>query len=77
MVNMNITISEKLERNRQAVMDLGDIVYEETDDYRRVIILEDCTCLPDLPDGRGNGGRGGCCPDCERDASRQKDEIPY
>ena len=26
---------------------------------------EECTCLPDLPDGRVNGGRGGCCPVCE------------
>jgi hypothetical protein len=29
---------------------------------------EECTCLPDLPDGRVNGGRGGCCPVCEADS---------
>ena len=36
---------------------------------------EECTCLPDLPDGRSNGGRGGCCPVCSR--TRIEDEIPY
>ena len=35
---------------------------------------EECTCLPDLPDGRVNGGRGGCCPACEADSSK---EIPW
>ena len=35
----------------------------------------ECTCLPDLPDGRVNGGRGGCCLVCEADS--HDDEIPW
>ena len=31
---------------------------------------EECTCLPDLPDGRAHGH----CPACEADNSK---EIPY
>ena len=42
MVNMNITIAEELERNRKAVMELPDIDYKVSDDYRRVTILEAC-----------------------------------
>ena len=34
---------------------------------------EECTCLPDLPDGRINGGRGTVCPVC---AENRNDEIP-
>ena len=60
-----ITLLEEFERNRQAVMELSDIAYEENSDYRRVTILEECSCLPDLPDGRVNGGRGGCCSACK------------
>ena len=75
MVNMNITILEEFERNRQAVMELGDFEYEVNSDYRRVTILEECSCLPDLPDGRSNGGRGGCCPACE--AEKHDEEIPF
>ena len=60
-----IVLLEEFERNRQAVMALPDIAYEVNSDYRRVTILEECYCLPDLPDGRVNGGRGGCCLVCE------------
>ena len=28
---------------------------------------QECTCLPDLPDGRVNGGRGTLCPVCTAD----------
>ena len=34
-------------------------VPEEEDDL-------ECTCLPDLPDGRVNGGRGYVCPACRK-----------
>jgi hypothetical protein len=37
--------------------------------------LNECSCLPDLPDGRVNGGRGGCCLVCE--AEGRDDEIPW
>ena len=33
-------------------------------------VKEECTCLPDLPDGRAHGH----CPACEADTT---DEIPY
>jgi hypothetical protein len=33
---------------------------KETDD-----LLAECTCLPDLPDGRVNGGRGHVCASCQ------------
>ncbi len=59
-----IDLLDEFELNRKAVMSLPDIAYEENSDYRRVTILEECSCLPDLPDGRTNGGRGGCCPVC-------------
>ena len=68
-------IPKEFELHRLIVMSLPEIVYEETDDYRRVIILEECSCLPDLPDGRVNGGRGGCCPVCEVES--RDDEIPF
>ncbi len=70
-----IAILEEFERNRLAVMELPDIAYDVFDDYRRVTILEECSCLPDLPDGRVNGGRGGCCLVCE--AEGQREEIPF
>jgi hypothetical protein len=70
-----IALLEEFERNRQVVMELGNIAYEVNSDYRRVTILEECSCLPDLPDGRSNGGRGGCCLVCEADS--QREEIPY
>ncbi len=72
-----IAILEEFERNRQTVMMLPDIAYEVNDDYRRVTILEECSCLPDLPDGRSNGGRGGCCLVCEAEGKSSGEEIPY
>lgn len=36
---------------------------------------EDCTCLPDLPDGRINGGRGVPCPVCL--ARHYDNAIPF
>ena len=38
--------------------------------------LNECSCLPDLPDGRVNGGRGTLCPVCTAD-SADNDEIPF
>ncbi len=35
---------------------------------------QECTCLPDLPDGRINGGRGRVC---DAHAAEDNDEIPY
>ena len=37
---------------------------------KQALTPEECTCLPDLPDGRAHGH----CPDCEADNSK---EIPY
>ena len=36
--------------------------------------LNDCSCLPDLPDGRVNGGRGRVC---DAHAAEDNDEIPF
>lgn len=36
--------------------------------------LGECECLPDLPDGRINGGRGELCSSCQ---SRRGDDIPF
>ncbi len=33
--------------------------------------LNECSCLPDLPDGRVNGGRGTVCPVCTADSARE------
>ena len=71
----NKTLAEALE----AVQGLYDLIYNEgivseadlSMVHRRIEQAlakagkEECTCLPDLPDGRVNGGRGGCCPVCE------------
>ena len=35
---------------------------------------DECPCLPDLPDGRINGGRGAVCPVCAEE--NKNDEIP-
>ena len=35
---------------------------------------QECTCLPDLPDGRINGGRGRVC---DAHAAEDNDEIPF
>ena len=69
-----IVLLEEFERNRLAVMELPDIAYDVCDDYRRVTILEECYCLPELPDGRSNGGRGGCCLVCDMES---RAEIPF
>ncbi len=58
-------IPKEFELNRQMVMSLPEIVYEETDEYRRVIILEECSCTP-LSDA---------CPVCV--ASNKTDDIPF
>lgn len=42
--------------------------------------LQECTCLPDLPDGRVNGGRGEVCPACKRWIeihNESVEEIPF
>jgi hypothetical protein len=36
---------------------------------------DECTCLPDLPDGRVNAGRGTVCPACA--AEPYDDTIPF
>ena len=33
--------------------------------------LNECSCLPDLPDGRVNGGRGTLCPVCTADSAQE------
>jgi len=43
-------------------------------DAARDLALNECSCLPDLPDGRVNGGRGTVCGVCAADSS---DEIPF
>ena len=48
--------------------DLG-MVYEKN--KQALAPYEECSCLPDLPDGRGRGH----CPVCEADS--QREEIPF
>ena len=35
------------------------------------VARNECTCLPDLPDGRVNGGRGTVCPVCTADSAEE------
>ena len=42
---------------------------------RELFATQECSCLPDLPDGRINGGRGHVCPACA--VVDSTDEIPF
>ena len=85
---VTLTISEKkqkeiyeaFELNRQIVARMPEFTYEIGDEGRKVTFIrdqdEECTCLPDLPDGRINGGRGHVCPACAAEY-QDSDEIPF
>ena len=72
---INYVLNNKDEWNWPEVDRLAAIANDADRELEAVrhTALNECSCLPDLPDGRVNGGRGTLCPVCTADSA----DIPF